>query len=100
MMSSIKHVLVTGRRCWFNASTASEDWVLIMKLKGTLRLMATKPSSRAAVHGVKLPLPDIVDKEEVQKEILKRKEEKEAKRKEIEKKLDSQLKYSIKPADD
>ncbi|EXB64650.1 hypothetical protein L484_017983 [Morus notabilis] len=43
-----------------------------------LRLMVTtKASNRAAVHGTRLPIPDQVNKEEVEEEISKAKEEKE-----------------------
>ncbi|KAF7813958.1 uncharacterized protein G2W53_027927 [Senna tora] len=66
---------------------------------GQCKLMTTKPPSRAAVHGVKAPLPDIIDKEVVEREIQKAKEEKEAKRKQIEKTLESHINSSNSKSD-
>jgi hypothetical protein len=87
-----------------------------------MRLMVTKASSRAAVHGSKLPvtetlnvaflipwscalisnlyikltnlLSSFLQKEEVEMEINKGKQRKENKRKEVEKSVDSQIKRS------
>ncbi|XP_075664754.1 disease resistance protein RML1A-like isoform X2 [Castanea sativa] len=59
-----------------------------------LRFMAIKPPTRAAVHGTRLPVADTLNREELEAEINKRKEEKENKRKEVEKTVDSQLKLS------
>ncbi|CAK8544994.1 unnamed protein product [Lathyrus sativus] len=53
--------------------------------------VTTKTSDRAAVHGVKSPLPDILDKEQAEKDIEKAKQDKEAKRKHIEKTIHSYL---------
>ncbi|CAB4272185.1 unnamed protein product [Prunus armeniaca] len=59
------------------------------------RLMTTvKSPNRAAVHGHRLPIPRVVDEEEVEKVIERGKEEKEKKRQEVEKVVDSQLKRS------
>ncbi|KAK3410636.1 hypothetical protein EUGRSUZ_J02588 [Eucalyptus grandis] len=58
------------------------------------RLMVIKPPTRAAVHGVKLPVPDILDKEEAEKEIEKGKREKEEKRKQLEEAVESKIKSS------
>ncbi|KAF3451942.1 hypothetical protein FNV43_RR08038 [Rhamnella rubrinervis] len=65
---------------------------LAAKKPELMRLMVTKASNRAAVHGVRPPIPDTVDKEEVEKEISKGKEMKESKRKRVEETVDSQLK--------
>ncbi|RYR52885.1 hypothetical protein S83_018011 [Arachis hypogaea] len=58
---------------------------------GYWKLMTTKASNRAAVHGVKQPAPDFIPKEQVQEEIEKAKKDKEAKRKHIEDTLNSHL---------
>ncbi|OIT05209.1 hypothetical protein A4A49_02756 [Nicotiana attenuata] len=57
----------------------------------TLRLVG-KAANRSAVHGTKLPIPDVVDKEQVEAEINPAREEKERKRRELENAIDSQLK--------
>ncbi|KAL9368761.1 hypothetical protein Peur_039960 [Populus x canadensis] len=57
----------------------------------TRRLTTAKAPNRAAVHGTKLP------REEAEKEIDKGKQEKEKKREEVEKVVDSQLSGSDKP---
>ncbi|KAK7855292.1 hypothetical protein CFP56_028759 [Quercus suber] len=59
-----------------------------------LRFMGIKPPTRAAVHGTRLPVADTLNREELEAEINKRKEEIENKRKEVEKTVDSQLKLS------
>ncbi|KAI6671656.1 hypothetical protein NL676_006541 [Syzygium grande] len=64
---------------------------------GRQRLMVTKPPTRAAVHGVKLPVPDILDKEEAEKEIEKGKREKEEKRKQLEEAVDAKINSSEVP---
>ncbi|PHT47104.1 hypothetical protein CQW23_11312 [Capsicum baccatum] len=51
-----------------------------------------KAANRSAVHGTKLPIPDIVDKEQVEVDINQAREVKEKKRRELENALDSQLK--------
>ncbi|CAN4089230.1 unnamed protein product [Withania somnifera] len=56
-----------------------------------LRLVG-KAANRSAVHGTKLPIPDIVDKELVEVEINQAREVKEKKRRELESALDYQLK--------
>ncbi|XP_051135019.1 uncharacterized protein LOC127254147 [Andrographis paniculata] len=57
-----------------------------------LRWMAAKAPNRAAVHGLKLPAPDIVPREKVERvEIQSAMEEKGRKRKEIEDSVDSHL---------
>ncbi|KAF8011256.1 hypothetical protein BT93_J1764 [Corymbia citriodora subsp. variegata] len=61
------------------------------------RLMVIKPPTRAAVHGVRLPVPDVLDKEEAEKEIEKGKREKEEKRKQLEEAVDSKIKGSEEP---
>ncbi|CAK7356434.1 unnamed protein product [Dovyalis caffra] len=61
------------------------------------RLMTAKAPNRAAVHGTKLPVTETIDREEAEKEINKWKEEKEKKRKEVEKIVDSQLNSPDKP---
>ncbi|KAM0956351.1 hypothetical protein COP2_025250 [Malus domestica] len=55
------------------------------------RFMTVKAPNRAAVHGHRLPIPRVVDEEQVQKVIEKGKEEKEEKRREVEKAVDSKL---------
>ncbi|KAL2243140.1 UNVERIFIED_CONTAM: hypothetical protein Sindi_0432000 [Sesamum indicum] len=55
------------------------------------RSMVTKGANRAAVHGSKLPLPDIIPKQEVKSEIERAVEEKEIRRREIENSVDSHL---------
>ncbi|KAM3379973.1 hypothetical protein P3S68_005546 [Capsicum galapagoense] len=49
-------------------------------------------ANRSAVHGTKLPIPDIVDKEQVEVDINQAREVMEKKRRELENALDSQLK--------
>ncbi|KAI3426635.1 uncharacterized protein J3R85_009836 [Psidium guajava] len=61
------------------------------------RLMVLKPPTRAAVHGVKPPLPDILNKEEAEKEIEKGKREKEEKRKQLEEAVESKINSSQVP---
>lgn len=51
-----------------------------------------KAANRSAVHGTKLPIPDVVDKEQVEGEINQAREVKEKKRREMENAIDSQLK--------
>ncbi|KAM3245803.1 hypothetical protein BC332_09875 [Capsicum chinense] len=51
-----------------------------------------KAANRSAVHGTKLPIPDIVDKEQVEVDINQAREVMEKKRRELENALDSQLK--------
>ncbi|KDP40619.1 hypothetical protein JCGZ_24618 [Jatropha curcas] len=53
------------------------------------RLITTKASNRAAVHGTKRPVTETINKEEAEKEISKGKEEKEKKREEVEKTVNS-----------
>ncbi|PIN13739.1 hypothetical protein CDL12_13637 [Handroanthus impetiginosus] len=57
-----------------------------------VRWMVGKAANRAAVHGSKLPVPDIIPLDEVEMEIKRGIEEKERKRREIENSVDSQLK--------
>ncbi|OAY36314.1 hypothetical protein MANES_11G011800v8 [Manihot esculenta] len=53
------------------------------------RVITTKASNRASVHGTKRPVTQTIDREEVEKEIHKGKEDKEKKIKEMEKTVDS-----------
>ncbi|TKY61162.1 hypothetical protein E2542_SST11012 [Spatholobus suberectus] len=82
-MEKTRHVLMIGKK-WRVSSTIPGYW----------KPVTSKASNRAAVHGVKPPAPDILDKEELEKEIQKAKEEKEAKRKQIEKTVESHFKNS------
>ncbi|KAK4736262.1 hypothetical protein R3W88_010523 [Solanum pinnatisectum] len=50
-----------------------------------------KAANRSAVHGTKLPIPDVVD-EQVEVEINQAREVNEKKRREMENAIDSQLK--------
>ncbi|EYU21262.1 hypothetical protein MIMGU_mgv1a017182mg [Erythranthe guttata] len=56
------------------------------------RWMVGKAANRAAVHGSKLPVPDIIPRKEVENEINVAMEEKGRKRMEIENAVDSQIK--------
>ncbi|KAI3759817.1 hypothetical protein L6452_07895 [Arctium lappa] len=59
------------------------------------RLFAAKSSDRASVHGVKQPpTHTLQDRERIEEEIEKTKEEQGKRRKEVEEKVDSQLKNS------
>ncbi|KAJ8553197.1 hypothetical protein K7X08_023875 [Anisodus acutangulus] len=51
-----------------------------------------KAANRSAVHGTKLPIPDVVDKEQIEVEISQAREVKDKKRRELENAIDSQLK--------
>ncbi|KAK4361734.1 hypothetical protein RND71_016975 [Anisodus tanguticus] len=51
-----------------------------------------KAANRSAVHGTKLPIPDVVDKEQIEVEINQAREVKDKKRRELENAIDSQLK--------
>ncbi|MCD7450964.1 hypothetical protein HAX54_009112 [Datura stramonium] len=51
-----------------------------------------KAANRSAVHGTKLPIPDVIDKEQVEVEINQSREVNEKKRRELENAIDSQLK--------
>ncbi|MED6206190.1 hypothetical protein PIB30_024482 [Stylosanthes scabra] len=58
---------------------------------GYWKSLTTKASNRAAVHGVKQPIPDTIPEELVREEIEKAKKDIEAKRKHIEDTLNSHL---------
>ncbi|KAG9159047.1 hypothetical protein Leryth_018592 [Lithospermum erythrorhizon] len=53
-----------------------------------------RATTRAAVHGTKAPLPDLLDKKQVEMEIGKLKEERVRKMKKLEEIVDSQLSTS------
>uniref|UniRef100_A0A803NYH4 Uncharacterized protein n=1 Tax=Cannabis sativa TaxID=3483 RepID=A0A803NYH4_CANSA len=69
------------------------DWWSRVRRHHQLRLMVSKPPNRSAVHGARLPVLHHLN-EEVEKEISKGKEEKQNRRKEVEKAVDSQLNQS------
>ncbi|KZV29181.1 hypothetical protein F511_38694 [Dorcoceras hygrometricum] len=56
------------------------------------RSMVGKPPTRAAVHGLKLPVPEVIVEEEVTSDLRRGVEEKERRRREIEEGVDSHLK--------
>ncbi|MED6204727.1 hypothetical protein PIB30_011701 [Stylosanthes scabra] len=77
MEKSTKHaMMLIGRIC--NAG-------------GYWKSLTTKASNRAAVHGVKQPIPDTIPEELVRQEIEKAIKDNEAKRKHIEDTLNSHL---------
>lgn len=56
------------------------------------RSMVAKPPTRAAVHGLKLPVSETIPKEELTSDLMRGIEEKDRKRREIEEAVDSHLK--------
>ncbi|CAL5195108.1 unnamed protein product [Lathyrus oleraceus] len=89
-MEMTRHILSVGRKWrWLSSNYRNNTSVGI----GVPHSMSvtTKTSDRAAVHGVKPPLPDILHKEQVKKDIEKAKQDKEAKRIHIEKTIHSYL---------
>ncbi|XP_073063711.1 uncharacterized protein [Primulina eburnea] len=56
------------------------------------RSMVGKPPTRAAVHGLKLPVSETIPKEELTSDLKRSIEEKDRKRREIEEAVDSHLK--------
>ncbi|KAK4349765.1 hypothetical protein RND71_029078 [Anisodus tanguticus] len=84
-----------------NSETSAEDatWLYhihnlrahISRCHNALRSVG-KAANRSAVHGTKLPIPDVVDKEQVEVEISQVREVKDKKRRELENAIDSQLK--------
>ncbi|GAB4849976.1 hypothetical protein Ancab_029275 [Ancistrocladus abbreviatus] len=96
-----------GKRIWCDAAHASTMITdssrasinhLLQHHPKLARFMVGKASNRAGVHGSKLPVTEILeDKEEVEKEINKGKEEKEQKRKQVEDIVNSQLNHCQDP---
>ncbi|KAM1010879.1 hypothetical protein ACFX13_047038 [Malus domestica] len=74
-------------------STTAQGWPNTAGLL-PLRFMTAKAPNRAAVHGHWPSIPRVVDEEEVEKVIEKGKEEKEKKRQEVEKAVDSKINRS------
>nr|GMC75913.1 hypothetical protein CQW23_11312 [Ipomoea batatas]GMC75926.1 hypothetical protein CQW23_11312 [Ipomoea batatas] len=81
----------TPRMWWAMKGTSSSNSMVLLR-RGGLRLIADKASNRSAVHGTRIPVPDVVDKEQVEMEVERGKDEKEKKRKEVENAVDDQLK--------
>ncbi|KAK7338193.1 hypothetical protein VNO77_18795 [Canavalia gladiata] len=89
-MEKTRLVLLIGRnRKWRMSSSNTTS-------PGFCKSVTSKAPNRAAVHGVKAPVADTLDEEEVQKNIQNAKEEKEAKRKQIEKTIESHISDSSK----
>ncbi|KAL2345979.1 hypothetical protein Fmac_007264 [Flemingia macrophylla] len=82
MEKTIIRVLVMDKK--WSSSTFPGYW----------KRVTSKAGNRAAVHGVKPPAPDILHKEELEKEIQKAKAEKEAKRKQVENTVESHVNNS------
>nr|GLL23284.1 hypothetical protein CDL12_13637 [Ipomoea trifida] len=90
---------VGAPRMWWAMKGTSSSMVLLRR--GGLRLIADKASNRSAVHGTKIPVPDVVEtnkfdgvsqKEQVEMEVERGKDDKEKKRKEVESAVDDKLK--------
>ncbi|WRX27854.1 hypothetical protein QQP08_020341 [Theobroma cacao] len=80
---------VSGR---WRAMGTSARMVWNQKQDQWLWFHTLKASNRAAVHGFKRPINERIDEEEVEQDIQNGKEEKESKRTEVGKKINSQVK--------
>ncbi|KAJ4728355.1 hypothetical protein OWV82_001299 [Melia azedarach] len=81
-MERITRRLYLGRSCWKAGGAGAA-------INSSVRLVVTKASNRAAVHGAKVPRTKGINEEEVEREVEKGKQEKIKKRQEVEKTVDS-----------